>query len=160
LSIVRVLDALERASMEQNKKGQTGEWIQYGILKNRILVEYPRLTASSVPVLVSRYLKKAVIDGYVEKEKRGRNAFYRITADGGVFLLGRRDQLDDKVVQWHEAGVDFGYMSFAVAPAGSPLIIERHREDGSLHDVEEVDDFMKKIKKKNPGLRSMYLRFE
>ena len=51
-------------------------------------------------------------------------------------------------------------MSFAVAPTGSPLIIEGHGEDGYLRGVEHVDDFMRKIKEMNPGLRSMYLRFE
>ena len=100
--------------MEQSKKGATDDWVQYGVLVARVLVEYPRLTASSVPVLVSRYLGEAVSDGYVEKEKRGRNVFYRITSEGALFLLGRRDQLDDNVTPWYEAGVDYGYMSYVI----------------------------------------------
>jgi len=146
--------------MEQSKKGETDDWIQYGVLVDRILVEYPRLTASSVPVLVSRYLREADSDGYVKRDKRGRNVFYRITSEGTLYMLGRRDQLDNRVIPWYETGVDFGYMSFAVAPTGSPLIIEGHGEEGSLDGVEEVDVFMRKIKEKNPGLRGMYLRFE
>ena len=155
--MVRVLDALERASMEQSKKGEIDEWVQWGVLVNRITVEYPALTTESVPVQVSKYLKKAGAEGYVEKEKRGRKVFYRITSEGSVFLLGRRDQLDVNANQWFEAKVKYGYMSFAEAPTGSPLIIEGHTD--SLSGVEIVDEFMQMIKKLNPGLRSLYLRF-
>ena len=158
LSIVRVLDALQRASMEQNKKGETSGWVQYSVLVDRLSKEYPKLTASSVPVLTSRYLRKAVAEGYVDREKRGRNVFYKVTREGNLFLIGRRDQLDD-VMRWFEAPVGVGLMSFAVAPTGSPLIIEDRGGDDSLHGVEHVEEFMRKIKEMNPGLRSMYLRF-
>jgi len=143
--------------MEQNKKGDTGGWVQWSVLVDRLRNEYTKVSGESVPVLASRYLKNALVDGYVDREKKGRKVFYRVTVDGSAFLISRRDQLDD-MVRWYETPTGVGLMSFAVAPEGAPLIGETRDED-SFSGVEEVELFMRRIKEKNPNLRSLYLRF-
>ena len=145
--------------MEQSNKGDTSGWVRRYVLVNRLKVEYPKLTLESISVLTSRYLKNAVEEGYAEKWKEGNKAFYRVTLEGNLFLISRRDQVDG-VMKWHEAMVCAGLMSFAVAPTGSPLIIENHDENVNLNGVELVDEFMRHMKEKNQGLRSLYLRFK
>lgn len=124
---------------------------------NRLRNEYS-VSPGSVPVLTARYLKKAVSPGYVMGEKRGRNVFYRVTESGNSFLINRRDQLDG-VMKWYENPVSYGLMSFVVAPRGAHVIGETREEDGTIKGVENIDEFMKEMKEKNPTLRSMFLRF-
>ena len=158
LNMIKVLDALDRESLKLVKSGdKTGE-VQYSNLVKRLAAEYPSISSESVPVLASRYLKMALAEGLVTREKRGRNVFYRPTGRGKSLLARRQDQLDTGR-RWFEEEMHYGYMSFALAPKGAPIIGE-YRVDESIRGVKEVVEVMKKLKEKNPDLDSIILRFE
>lgn len=149
---------MQRETLEQRKRGETGEWIPNSVLVNRLKNEYPKLTEEVVRVLTSRYINQAVSERYADKEKRGIFSFYRTTRKGRNWLIRNQDLIDD-VIKWREEPIPLGLMSYAVAPRGTPIICE-NREEDVLRGIEDVDEFMKKIKEQNPDLKSLYLRFK
>ena len=68
--------------------------------------------------------------------------------------------LDYEII-WSVTLIGAALMSFALTPWGSPIIADSAHQQGiSIQVVDDVEEFMEKIKEKNPLLRSLYLRFE
>jgi hypothetical protein len=89
---------------------------------------------------------------------RARQTYYKISKKGSTFLIGKQDLLDDVLI-WSESPTNTGLASFAFVPYYDSDSVDKQFAE-NLWNFDLVEDFMKKMKEKNPMLRSMYLRFE
>jgi DNA-binding PadR family transcriptional regulator len=155
----KVLDAMLRESIEQRKRGDMSGRVQYSAIVNRVKKERASSIDASVPVQVSRYLKSAIKEGRVEKEKRGRKVFYWLTTKGKTYLMSSRDLLDSSR-KWFEEPMVGAYLSYAMTPPEYGLIRERTYEKETFNGKEEIEELVKAIKEKNPNLESLYIRLD
>jgi hypothetical protein len=158
LNEFQVLDALIREIQVRRKKGIEDPRATYTVLLNRVIQENTGLNESSARPQTSRYLKNLMKEGYVVKEKIGRNVFYDVTAEGRFYCLTSKDRLDPSR-KWFEEMLQGCYMSFAVVPPGLGIIREKRDEQVELHGKDRVQELVNQIKKMNPDLDSIYLRF-
>ena len=159
LSDLMVLDALIREIKVRRKKGYEDPRATYTVLLNRVIQENTGLKESSARPQTSRYLKNLGKDGYVVREKIGRNVFYDVTAAGRFYHLTSMDRLDPSR-KWVEELLQGCYMSFAVVPPSYGLIHERRDESIELKGKEKLQELVNKIKELNPELDSLYIRFD
>jgi len=157
LNEFKVLDALIREIGVREKKGVDDPRVQYTVLLNRVIQENDGLMESSARPQTSRYLNELRENGYVEKEKIGRNVFYDVTARGRFHHLSNRDRLDHSR-EWFEGALKGFYYSFAVVPSGYGLIQERRSHEKELNGKEKLQETVKYLKDRNPYLDSIYVR--
>ena len=61
---------------------------------------------------------------------------------------------------WYELPLETGLASFIFAPLGSPIFVEHRDSEKIIDGVEDLENLMRKLKKKNPDLIHMYLKFK
>ena len=152
LSIIQVLDAISREEAIQGRKGNLSGEVTYTVIVNRLLNEELSLRDASTRTEVSRYLKKALADGYLTQTFRGRSKPYKLTADGRVFLTQTRSLLDKKS-KWDERMTPDLTMSFLIGPKHGPIIGENIEAEHTLIGVEEMDEVVKQFFNKNPDIQ-------
>lgn len=153
----KVLDALIREISERKKKRIEDPRVQYTVLLNRVIKENNALNESSARPQTSRYLKELKKDGYIEKEKIGRNVFYDVTTKGRFFNSSNRDRLEHSR-EWFEEALKGCYLSYAIGPSKFGLIQDRKDYNNELKGKEKLHETIKQLKKMNPDLDSIYVR--
>lgn len=154
----KVLDALIREINTRKKKGIKDPRAQYTVLLNRVIKENNGVKESSARPQTSKYLKNLRKDGYVVREKIGRNAWYDVTAPGRLFHLTCRDRLDPSR-RWLEEPLQGCYLSYAVIPPSSGLIHER-LEANEFKGKAILEELVDQLKRLNPDLDSLFIRLD
>ena len=130
----------------------------YTVLLNRLLKENDGVLESSARPQIAKYLRNLRSDGYITKERIGRNVYYDVSADGRIYHLTSRDNMDSSR-RWLEEPIQGGYLSYAVAPVEGGLINERLEQDGLL-GKEKIKELVRQIKEENPDIDSIYIRLD
>lgn len=158
LNDFKVLDALIRENNTRTKKGDEDPRATFTALLNRLLKENLGVKESSARPQTAKHLRNLRSDGYITREKIGRNVYYDVTPEGHLYHLTSRDNIDPDR-RWFEEPIPGCYLSFAMAPLSSGLINERLDQDG-LQGKEKVRELVRQIKELNPGLDSIFIRLD
>ena len=152
-----VLDTLIRAVNERIRRGEAETRVYWTALLNRIIVENDQVNEFSARPQTSKYLGNLLEDGYISKEKIGRNVYYDITAKGRFYHISNRDLLDPSR-EWLEGAENGIYFSYAVSPPEAGLIQERRDYSKGLEGKEILVEAVKLVKEMNPELDSIHIR--
>jgi DNA-binding MarR family transcriptional regulator len=159
LSELIVLDALIREIKVRRKRGLQDPRAPYTVILNRLILENNGLKESSARPQASRYLKRLGKEGYIFREKKGRNVFYDVTPKGRHMHLNSMDRLNPSR-KWGEHQEQGILYSFAMVPASYGLIHERRGESIELKGKEQIMELVNQIKEQNPELDSLIIRFD
>ena len=158
LNEYKILDALIREINIRKKKDIKDPRPTYTVLLNRVIKENNGVEESSARPQTSKYLNNLRKDGYVVKEKIGRNVFYDVTAPGRLYHLTSRDKLDPSR-RWQEEPLQGCYLSYAIVPPSNGLIHER-LESEELKGKAILKELVGQLKKLNPDLDSLFIRLD
>ena len=153
----KVLDTLQLEEEAREKDGLEDTRVQYSDLVDRLVRDNKGFMPGSARPITSRHLKKLLEEHYVKREKEGRNVFYSVTPEGGRFLMTNRDLMDKRVFKWGEGPLEGAYASFAIVPGS--LYKERDDSAVELHGTDKIQELVDEVKRNNPGIDSLYLRF-
>jgi hypothetical protein len=159
LSILKLIDTVKTEIEAQRRRGDNSGKVTHKAICNRLKKQDLSLKESSLRVQVSRYLKKALEEGYLERESIGRYNYYSLTSAGTAYHIQNQDLLD-KTRKWIEESSKYGYMSYAISNSNRGIIQEKRNEYPELDGKEEIEKLIRIIKEKNPKVMSIYFRLE
>jgi DNA-binding MarR family transcriptional regulator len=155
---LEVLYALKRESEEGYKRVDMETRVNWSDICRRIKVEHPFINSSSIPVIVSRILKRLVDEKLCEKKEIGRESLYSITPKGRRWLMANQEFFD-KRRKWYEEPLEGVYLSYAVTPPEYGLIHEG-RNDEKLKGKEQIEELINEMKEKNPDIETIIIRID